>query len=173
MFKFNNDNSSTNTPYENKLEHHYKISLITVCVLGVLRIVALDFWSLISDALTALTIWLTYTQKNKLMAIFCFVGAIIGFIHSAVIFGRLLPFLKAKFYVLLVFGIISYSLLVYTYLAVISLFAFRNYTAGCPCQNSDSSSQSSESNYGGYGSVRQDEEGKGFTAFSGKGVAIG
>ena len=160
----------TNENFDTKLEFHYKVCFVSSLTLACLRIVALDFFALISDALTALMIYFTYTQRNKLMAAFCFVGGIIGLIFACVNFAQKIHLVSRKFYAILVFMIVVYSIVVYTYLSVISFFAYRHYTQGCPCPIGGQSSNT-DSNYGSIS--QQDEEKQGFTAFSGKGTTIG
>ena len=168
MFK---SNESQNT-YDGKIEFHYKICFIMSIVLAVLRIIAFDFLSALSDGLSALIIYLTYTQRSKLMAIFCLIGGGLGFIFATIKFSNFIGVIKnsRKAYTIIVFLIIIYSVIVYTYLAIVSFFAYRQYTEGCPCPQVGSSSQGVSTNYGSVNT--HDEEKQGFTAFSGKGVSL-
>jgi hypothetical protein len=109
------------------------------------------------------------------MAAFCIMNGVISIITSIVFIFKSFSVPHKGFLNILNIIVIVFALIVYSYLTVVSIFAYRTYTQGCPCpQNSgETENYSSPVESTNYGSITiKDNSNKGYTPFSGQGVKL-
>ena len=65
-----------------KISDKLKICIIMLFSLSIFRIFCFQFYAILGDLFTAFLIYCTISKKGRMIAVFCFVNAIIGVIYS-------------------------------------------------------------------------------------------
>jgi hypothetical protein len=84
---FNNEESDIpqvprNPEREEKISYNLRVTMYMLFFLAAFRILAAQYFWMLSDLLTALVVYCTYTSKSKMMAIFCIINGIMGIIYA-------------------------------------------------------------------------------------------
>lgn len=158
---------------ETKFNKYIKILVVLMGGLAVLRLLQLDIWSMISDALAALMIYFFLLGKGKCMALFLLLNSIMGIFISL---SRLGQFSKNPNYASFEFFVIFYSLIAYGFECGIAASGIYRYSwenmFGSGNGVGINPPQSNNQNYGTLASSDEGQSSK-FKAFSGRGTTLG
>ena len=152
---------------EPKYDKLIKILGLFMISLVVLRLVQLEIFPMISDALAIVMIYFYYLSRGKCMAIFLSINSFFGIVYDC---RKIYYSNRIDFYSNLVVIISSYALCVYIFEAFISYVGIVRYSwenFGMPTSNYSSLNNQD------YGNINKEEKKSAFTPFSGKGIEVG